>query len=42
MWGLLDEVDDLTTKEVVENTQNEDDFCNVLQPIQAFDKFHWV
>lgn len=42
MWGLPDEADDLTPKEVAKNTQNEDDFCNVLQPIQAFNEFHWV
>jgi hypothetical protein len=42
MWSLPNEVDDLAPKEAAENTQNKDDFCNVLQLNKAFNEFYWV
>ena len=33
MWGLPDEANKFTSEEVAENTCNEDDLHNMLQPI---------
>lgn len=40
--GLSDEVNELTPKKTLDNTLNEDNMRNVLQPIQTFNEFYWV
>ena len=41
-WGLPDVPDEFTPEEVAENTRNEDELRNVLQPLQAFHEFYWI